>query len=106
MAGCASCGGCCAQCASTCGVMGGAAFGALGGMDGSGFSYFTSNHPLQNIDNNAVPVDGDALIDPNHPGHREAIKTISHVDEDGHKRITQWLKDKLSQVEEGGDPQK
>jgi hypothetical protein len=102
MAGCASCGGCCANCASTCGVMGGAAFGALGGMGGSGFSYFTSNHPLQNIDDNATPVDADALVEPNHSGHREAIKTISHVDDDKHEKITQWLKDELHKGDHGG----
>jgi hypothetical protein len=86
--------------------MGGASFGALGGLSGSGFSYFTSNHPLQNNDDNVTPVDGDALVDPNHPGHREAIKTISHVDDDKHKKITQWLKDELHRVEHGGDPQR
>jgi hypothetical protein len=106
MAGCASCGGCCAQCASTCGVMGGASFSALGGIDGSGFSYFTSNHPLQNIDDNATPVDGDALVDRDHPDHREAIKTISHVDDDKHEKIIQWLKDETHRIERGSDPQK
>jgi hypothetical protein len=86
--------------------MGGASIGALGGFGSSGFSYFTSNHPLQNIDDNATPVDGDALVDPNHPGHREAIKTISHVDDDKHEKITQWLKAELHQIEHGSDPQK
>src|ERR1700684_310607 len=104
MAGCVSCGGCCAPCASSCGAMGGAALGALGGISNSGFSYFTNNHPLQHLDDNAVPVDGDALVDSNHPSHREAIKTISHVDGDKHEKITQWLKDKIQQIELGSDP--
>jgi hypothetical protein len=106
MAGCASCGGCCAQCASTCGVMGGASLGGVRGFGESDFSYFTSNHPLQNVDDNVASVDGDALVAPNHPGHREAIKTLSHVDDDKHKRIIQWLKDELHQAEDGSDSQK
>jgi hypothetical protein len=112
MAGCASCGGCCAHCASTCGVMGGASFGAMGspfvgGFGGFGFfPFFGGRHALQSNDDNATPVDGDALVDPNHPDHREAIKTVSHVDDDKHEKITQWLKDELHQIEHGSDPQK
>src|SRR5665213_1079235 len=85
MAGCASCGGCCAHCATTCGVMGGASFGTMGSpfIGGFGsfgfFPFFGGHHASRRNDDNATPVDGDALVDPNHPGHREAIKTISHV---------------------------
>jgi len=107
MAGCASCAGCCAHCATTCGVMGGASYGAMGSpmMAGfGGFEYFSNNHPLKNNDDNATPVDGDALVDPSHPGHREAVKTISHVDDDEHEKIAQWLKDELRQIELGSDP--
>jgi hypothetical protein len=110
MAGCASCGGCCAHCATTCGVMGGASFGAMGspfvgGFGGFGFfPFFGGRHASQSNDDSATPVDGDALVDPNHPGHREAIKTISHVDDDKHEKITQWLKDELHQIEHGSDP--
>ena len=112
MAGCASCGGCCAHCATTCGVMGGASFGAMGspfigGFGGFGFFPFFGGHRASHSDdNNATPVDGDALVDPNHPGHRDAIKTISHVDDDKHEKITQWLKDELHRIEHGIDPQK
>jgi|GEM_PF-1414850 len=112
MAGCASCGGCCAHCATTCGVVGGASFGAMGspfigGFGGFGFfPFFGGHHASQSNDDNATPVDGDALVDPNHPGHREAIKTISHVNDDKHEKITQWLKDELHQIEHGSDPQK
>jgi hypothetical protein len=107
MAACASCGGCCAHCETTCGAVGGGIFGAMGYpmMGGlGGFDYFSNNHPLQNIDDNVTPVDSDALVDPNHPGHREAIKTISHVDDDTHKSITQRLKDELHRIELGSDP--
>ena len=110
MAGCASCGGCCAHCATTCGVMGGASFGAMGspyvgGFAGFGFfPFFGGHHASQSNDDNATPVDGDALVDSNHPGHREAIKTISHVDDDTHDKITQWLKDELHQIEHRSDP--
>jgi hypothetical protein len=51
-------------------------------------------------------VDGDALVDPNHPGHREAIKTVSHVDDDQHEETIQWLKGLLHQIEHGSEPQK
>ena len=85
-------------------MMGGAAFGAGGGFGGVGFSYFTNNHPLQNVDDNSTPVDGDALVDPDHPGHREAIKTLSHIDKDRHERVTQWLKVELHQ--RGSESQK
>ena len=113
MAGCASCGGCCAHCATSCGVVGGASFGAmgspfiggLGGLGGFGFfPFFGGHHASQSNDDNATPVDGDALVDSNHPGHREAIKTISHVDDDTHDKITQWLKDELHQIEHRSDP--
>ena len=112
MAGCASCGGCCAPCATTCGVMGGASFGAMGtpfvgGFGGFGFfPFFGGRHVSQNNDDNATPVDGDALVDPNHPGHREAIKTVSHVDDDQHEETIQWLKGLLHQIEHGSEPQK
>ena len=112
MAGCASCGGCCAHCATTCGVMGGASFGVMGspfigGFGGFGFFPFFGGHraSLSN-DDSATPVDGDALVDSNHLGHREAIKTISHVDDEKHEKITQWLKDELHKIEHGSDPQK
>ena len=86
--------------------MGGIGFGALGGINGSGFSYFTSNHPLQNAEEDNTPVDADALADPHHVGHREAIKTLSHVDDDKHEKITQWLKDELDKIEGGSAPPK
>jgi hypothetical protein len=68
------------------------------------FSYFSNNHPLQNVDDNTTPVDGDALVDPDHPGHREAITTISHVDDGKHKKFAQWLKEELQKMELGSAP--
>lgn len=112
MAGCASCGGCCAHCATTCGVMGGASFGAMGspfigGFGGFGFfPFFGGHHSLQSENDDATPVDGDALVDTNHSGHRDAIKTISHVVDEKHEKITQWLKDELHKIEHQSDPQK
>jgi len=79
----------------------------IGGFGGFGFfPFFGGHHSLQNKDDNATPVDGDALVDPSHPGHSEAIKTLSHVDHDKHEKITQWLKDELHQIEHGSDTQK
>jgi hypothetical protein len=107
MAGCAACAGCCANCGTTCGFVGGASLTALGSpyIGGSGFDYFLGgNHSIQDKDDNATPVDGDALVDPNHPGHREAVKTLSHVDDDKHEKISQWLKDKLTHIELGSEP--
>lgn len=112
MPGCASCGGCCAHCGTTCGVIGGASFGAVGSplmgdFGGFGFHpFFGGRHVSPSNDDNTTPVDGDALGDPSHPGHREAIKTISHVDDDKHEKITQRLKDQLHQIEHRSDPQK
>ncbi len=112
MAGCASCGGCCVHCVTTCGVMGGASFGAMGsssvgGFGGFGFyPFFGGRHASRSDEDSATPVDGDALVDPNHSGHREAITTISHVDDDKHEKITQWLKDELHRIEHRTEPQK
>jgi hypothetical protein len=36
-------------------------------------------------------VDTQALADPHHPGHREAITAISHVDPEQHSRLMAWL---------------
>jgi hypothetical protein len=112
MAGCAHCGGCCAHCGTTCGLMGGAPIGGMGspfigGFGGFGFfSYFGGWHASKKKEDDSTPVDGDALVDPNHPGHREAIQTISHVDDEKHEKITAWLKDELHKLDHGSDPQK
>jgi hypothetical protein len=38
--------------------------------------------------------------------HREAIKTISHVDDDKHEKIVQWLEGELHKNDPGSDPKK
>lgn len=106
MAGCASCGGCCAPCGSTCGAIGGPAIGAYAESGGSWYSYFSSNPPLLGGDDDTSPVDGDALVNPDHPGHREAIKSISHVDDEKHEKFLQWLREEFHRTEHGGEPQK
>ena len=121
MAGCAHCGGCCAHCGATCGAFGGGSFGGFGGgsfggfggapfMGGMGnfgfFPFFGGHHASKRDDENATPVDGDALLDPNHPGHREAIATVAHVDDEKHEKMTQWIKDELHRIEHGSDPTK
>jgi hypothetical protein len=44
-------------------------------------------------------VDAQALADSEHPGHRDAIKSISHVDPAEHSKMIDWLKKELAQVE-------
>jgi hypothetical protein len=43
-------------------------------------------------------VDSHALGDPSHPGHREAIKAVSHVDPEQHSRLMEWFKKELDQT--------
>jgi hypothetical protein len=75
-------------------------------MGGSGSSYFESNHPSKNFYDDGTPVESDALVDPDRPGHRDAIKKISHVEGDKHEKIIQWLKAEIHQDGHGSDPQK
>jgi len=91
--------------------MGGASFGALGapfvsGFGGFGFfPFFRGHHAARHNDENATQVDGDALVDPRHPGHREAIKTVSHVDDDQHEETVQWLQGFLHQIGDASESQ-
>ena len=79
----------------------------VGGFPGLGFvPLFHHRHATQSSDDNATPVDGEALVDPNHLGHREAIKTVSHVDDDQHQENIQWLKDFLQDIDQANGPQK
>jgi len=43
-------------------------------------------------------VDCDALADPNHPGHREAVTTIAHVDDATHESILKRIKEELAKL--------
>ena len=105
MAGCLACRGCCAQCADTCGAIGGGAIGTYEESDASWYSYFSTNPPLPSGDNGAALVERDALVDSNHPGHRGAIESISHVNNEQHQKILQWLRNGLHHRDDGGEPQ-
>jgi hypothetical protein len=117
MAGCGHCGGCCAHCGATCGAIGGFGLGGfsgasgglgptgfgmggLGGMDsgfhGFGFlPFFGHSQKKPKSDDDKTPVDCDALVNHDDPSHQAAIQTISHVDDEKHEKILQWLKDEL-----------
>jgi hypothetical protein len=43
-------------------------------------------------------VDCDALVDPSHPGHREAVTALAHVDEESHKTMMQRIRDELDKL--------
>lgn len=82
--------------------MGGGSIFPMGGLMGFGFLPFFGlgrTRPAATPDDDSTPVDGDALVDQNNPGHREAIQTISHVDDEKHENILQWLKDELHKLE-------
>jgi hypothetical protein len=49
----------------------------------------------------APKVDCDALADPNHLGHREAVKTIAHVDDGTHEPMLTCIEDELEKFEPG-----
>ena len=40
--------------------------------------------------------DADALVDPTNPGHRDAVQSISHVNDATHASILQRIKDELA----------
>jgi hypothetical protein len=78
--------------------------GGLGAFSGFGFRpFFGGWNPAADENDTSTPVDGDALADPNHPGHRDAVATISHVDDDKHERILSWLHAEIHKLEHGGD---
>ena len=41
-------------------------------------------------------IDCNALVDPEHPGHREAVQSISHVNHATHESILRRIKDELA----------
>lgn len=107
MAACSGCGGCCAHCAMTCGTIGGGFAGSFGGLElggygnfgGFGFHPWFGSHHKKDEDDGTNKVDAQALADPEHPGHRGAIKAISHIDPAEHSKMIDWLKNELAQVE-------
>jgi hypothetical protein len=46
----------------------------------------------------ATPVDCDALADPDHSGHRDAVTAISHVDDAAHESILQRIREELAKL--------
>ena len=111
MAGCGHCGGCCAHCGSTCGHLEGAQLGGIGSPFIGGFGnfgfypYFGGWHRSKKKDDGITPIDADALVDPNHPGHRDAIQTISHIDDEKHGKLIAWLEEELHKLEHRSGPQ-
>jgi hypothetical protein len=92
--------------------MGGGGFGGIGGAFGGGSAtgfgasglgmntlgflpFFGRTHRKPDPEDDKTPVDCDALVDHDNPGHRAAVQTISHVDDEKHDKILQWLKDEL-----------
>jgi hypothetical protein len=47
---------------------------------------------------NATPIDCDALADAGHPGHRDAVRTIAHVDAGAHESILQRIAEELGKL--------
>jgi hypothetical protein len=64
-----------------------------------GFHPFSSSRNETPDADSENAVDTDALIDPSHPGHRDAVKTISHVDDEKHGKITAWIKEELGKLD-------
>lgn len=126
MVACGHCGGCCAHCGAICGGChgaspagiagafgGGGLFGGAGGMFGGGIGYMPYvggvpffHHKRRDDDATgdeatepaAKPLDCDALTDPDHPGHREAVQAIAHVDDATHESILKRIKEELEKV--------
>jgi hypothetical protein len=69
----------------------GAGYGSFGGFQ---FHPWFGSHRTKAQDG-TTKVDTEALADPNHPGHRHAVTTISHIDPEEHSRLLEWLKKEL-----------
>ena len=69
------------------------------GLGGFGFHPFSSRHNETPDSDSENAVDVDALTDPGHPGHRDAVKTIAHVDDEKHEKITTWIKAELAKLD-------
>jgi hypothetical protein len=68
------------------------------GLGGFGFHPFSSRRNETPDDDAGNAVDTDALVDPSHPGHRDAVKTIAHVDDQKHEKITAWIKGEIHKL--------
>lgn len=80
--------------------MGGFGMGGIGGgFHGFGFfPFFGRSQSTPTPNDDKTPVDCDALVDHDDPGHQAAVQTVSHVDDEKHEKILQWLKDELHKV--------
>lgn len=99
MAGGAHCSARCAPCGASCGAFGGAFTGLndAGGLSASGVGYgnygylqfhpWFGSHRKKDEDGSATTVNTQALADPGHPGHREAVQMISHIAPQQHSKL-------------------
>ena len=69
------------------------------GLEGLGFHPFSSrrHETPENDSDNAVDVD--ALTDPGHSGHRDAVRTIAHVDDEKRQKIAAWIKAEVAKLD-------
>jgi hypothetical protein len=73
--------------------------GAYGNYGGFGFHPWFGSHRKKDIDDGATPIDAQALADPEHPGHRDAVKAVSHIDSAEHSKLIDWMKKELAHDE-------
>lgn len=79
---------------------GGTFFGGIGYMPYvGGIPFFHHKKPDDAED--APKVNCDALADPNHSDHREAVRTIAHVDDQTHESMLRRIKEELEKFEAG-----
>jgi hypothetical protein len=80
---------------------GGSFFGGVGYMPYvGGVPFFHHKKRDDEADDAAdgTRVDCDALADPNHPGHRDAVTTIAHVDEGTHVSMLKRIKEEVEKL--------
>jgi hypothetical protein len=73
-------------------------FGGVGYMPYVGGMPFFHHKKHDDDAGDGTKVDCDALVDPNHAGHREAVATIAHVDDVTHESILKRIKDELAKL--------
>lgn len=112
MVACGHCGGCCAHCGAVCGRVGGASAGGVAGafggvgLYGVGVGYvpwvggvpFFHHKKRDDDEDEGTKLDCDALVDPTHPGHRDAVTAIAHVDDATHETILTRIKEELAKL--------
>ena len=73
----------------------GMGMGGYGRFGGFGFHPWASE--LGDPDEEDKAIDARALANHDHPGHRDAIKAISHIDPEEHSKLIEWIKKELAQ---------